>query len=61
MRQKAMEAYGETGKRKDIEGEDDSSKARKSKLRSFGMMISIVKNGSWEWIEEKRSRVKGIW
>ena len=61
MRQKAMEAYGETGKRKDIEGEDDSFKARKSKLRSFGMMISIVKNGSWEWIEEKRSRVKGIW
>lgn len=46
MRQKAMEAYGETGKRKDIEGEDDSFKARKSKLRSFGMMISIVKNGS---------------
>ena len=31
MRQKAMESYGKTRKRKNLEGEDDTSKERKSR------------------------------
>ena len=38
MQQKAMETYGETRKRKDLEGEDDSSKERKLRRTSFDMM-----------------------
>ena len=38
MWQKAMETYGGTRKRKDLEGEGDSSKERKSKRTSFDMM-----------------------
>ena len=33
-----METYGGTRKRKDLEGESDSSKERKSKRTSFDMM-----------------------
>ena len=33
-----METYGGTRKRKDLEGEGDSSKERKSKRTSFDMM-----------------------
>ena len=35
MRQKAMEKYGETRKRKDLEGEDDSSRRASFDMRIF--------------------------
>ena len=35
MRQKAMETYGETRKRKDVEGEDDSSRRTSFDMRIF--------------------------
>ena len=43
MQQKAMETYGETRKRKDLEGEDDSSKERKLRRTSFDMMTFFRK------------------
>lgn len=36
MQPKAMETYRKTRKSKDLEGEDDSSKERKSRRTSFG-------------------------
>ena len=42
--QKAMKTYGETRKRKDLEG-DDSSKERKLRRTSFYMTFLREKNG----------------
>ena len=52
--QKAMKTYGETRKRKDLEG-DDSSKERKLRRTSFYMTFLREKT---DWNSEKREKLE---